>query len=139
MIDEPKNKQHKKSPKIIRQTLQGKAILVVGNDPGQLKTLINQLAQKGANVALICWQMQLETIIKLKESVQSADKHFTLIERAKTQTYSSRQLIEAITADIGKLDALIDLSLLKNVATANNKHKTSANWQLSKAAIEQLA
>ena len=126
----------------INNKLLNKAILVIGNDTAVIKTLIIDLAQRGADVALICWQMQLDSVLKVVESVQAAGKRFLLIEQAKTEDFSDKQVIDAITAEFGELHAVIDFSGKTEPMQANKQSVTpwliKPSWTVSKAILTAL-
>ena len=95
---------HKEQGEIAGQKkLLGKVVLLIGNDMAVIQTLVNQLARKGADVAILCWQMPLDIGRKIKESVHFVGRHFLLIEQAERNNSTNNQLIETITAELGQL------------------------------------
>lgn len=126
----------------INNKLLNKAILVIGNDTAVIKTLIIELAQKGADVALICWQMQLDSVLMVVESVQAAGRRFLLIEQAKTVAFSDKQVVDAITAELGEIHAVIDLSDKTEPIQANKQSFTpwpiKPSWTISEAILAAL-
>lgn len=119
--------------------LLGKAVLLIGNDPAVLKNLVAQLAQKGADIVLLCWQLPLETARWLKEKVQGLGQRLLLIEQVNNQTSSFDQLIDKITREWGHFDIFIDISAKKSERTPSLKEaKQSAGWQLSQWHLTQV-
>ena len=114
-----------------RKQLVGKVVLLIGNDTTVLNNLVTQLAQKGADIVLLCWQLPLEAAQKI-----------LLIEQSKEKPTTSRQLIETIVTELGHLDIFIDLSAQKNLSPQNGNgtmNLAGANrWQLTKAILEEL-
>jgi enoyl-[acyl-carrier-protein] reductase (NADH) len=132
------------------QSLRGKVVFLIGNDTSVMQNLVTQLAQKGADIALVCWQMPLETIRKIKESVQEAGRHFLWIEQSDTtqKPFALVQLVETITMELGHLDIFIDLSAQKSEPTAltnGTVHLSTPttprqpNWLLAQAVLEEMA
>ncbi|MCZ7666724.1 MAG: hypothetical protein M5U34_05580 [Chloroflexi bacterium] len=91
-------------------------MLLIGNDTSILQNLVSQLAQKGADIALLCWQMPREKAQKIKEIVQATGVRLCLIEQVEYKTSSPGRLIESIVAKMGRLDIFIDLSAQKTEA-----------------------
>ena len=122
--------------------LVGKVVLLIGNDTAFLPKLVTQLAQKGADVALLCCQMPLEVARKIKESVQACGQKILFIDRAEQDGVTSRQLIDMVVTELGHLDVFIDLSAQKRVARQNEAidpdRYSQPNWQLNQVVLEQL-
>lgn len=129
-----------------RQLL-GKVVFLVGNDSKVLQSLVKQLAQKGADIALLCWQLPWETARKIKESVQAFGREILLIVPTERETPSTTQLIQAITGELGHLDIFIDLSarspelpIQAEAADVDKQQATRSqpNWQLTRAVLEEM-
>jgi hypothetical protein len=126
--------------------LLGKVVLLIGQDTAVVQNLITQLAQKGADIALVCWQMPGETVRKIRANVQETGRHFLLLEQTEAVPKASMitQLIETISNEWGHLDIFIDLSAQKSdlAAISNGQaHKalpSAANWLLRKAVLEKI-
>ena len=129
----------------IDEHLSHKAVLIIGHDTSVIKSLITRLARKGADVALICWEMQLDSIIKIKETVEETDSRFLLIEQSKAQGFDSKQLIDAITREFGKLDAIIDMSSQIPKKKNQNNHRDKdpwlkkPSWPITKVVLEAMS
>lgn len=140
------NKKERNSISPCNQLL-GKVVLLIGNDTSILQNLISQLAQKGADIALLCWQMPREKAQKIKENVQATGSRLFLIEQADYKTTNPSQLIDSIVAKMGQLDIFIDLSAQKTEAEITDDKRDNGNglefsypnWQFTQAALEEIA
>ncbi len=97
-----------------RQPLPGKVVLLVGNDTAVMHLLIGQLAQKGADIALLCGHISLETAHKIKERVQSYGRELLLLEQEEGHDASPAHLVQTVITELGQLDFFIDLSAQKS-------------------------
>jgi hypothetical protein len=130
-----------------RNYLLDKVVLLIGNDTAVLQNMIIQLAQKGADVALICQKMPAETLGRIRDKVESLGRRFLLIEESRQQSVSPKWLIESVSSHLGHLDIFIDLSALKETpssALTPNENDPSGNWfqlhwPLTQAAIQEIA
>lgn len=143
MSDKSINESKKYEETSQRQQLLGKVVLLIGNDTAVLQNLVTQLAQKGADVALLCWQMPLETARKIRESAQSVGRHLLLIEQSKRHEATYKQLMQTVTAELGKFDIFIDLSAQPKrepMANGNGHHTTllQPNWQLRHVVLQEM-
>lgn len=121
--------------------LLGKVVLIIGNDEDLLQTLVKQLAKKGADIALFCWQMPIETVYKIMESVRSVGRNFLLIEEVEHQFFSADRLIQTVKTRMGRLDIFIDLSAQSSSSSLPNEQTPEWNhWncQLTKEALEEI-
>lgn len=129
------------------QSLLGKVVLLIGNDTAVLQTLITQLAQKGADIALICRKLPSETVQRVKESVEALERRFLFIETSKTSANTFEPMLQTVTAGLGPFDVLIDLSAQKTetVATLQQTQDRSIanafqpNWRFMQAAYKGIA
>ena len=145
---------HSKNKKIWRPSdkhanrpkyLLDKVVLLVGTDTAVLQNLVAKLAQKGANIALLCWQMPQETLHTIKAHVQELGRKLLVIEQAKQQQQTSSQLVETINSELGSLDIFIDLSVEEenkdrslDSAKEKNTVELAPNWHLRQAVLEEL-
>lgn len=144
--DQDKNNNKWRPESANPQHLMGKVVLLIGNDTAVVQNLVTQLAQKGADIALVCWQMPQEAVRKIKESVQAVGRHLLLIEQTEPEHEASvmAQLVETIAAELGHLDIFIDLSAHKSepLSLSNgHAHKVTAgqpNWPLAQAVLEEM-
>ena len=117
--------------------LLGKVVLLKGNDAAVLQSLVSQLALKGADVVLLYWQMPVETVRRIKESAQSIGRHLLLIEQVDKKAIASRQLIETIQTELGRLDIFIDLSAEKDVSAPKSTGQSNGanlpGWPITQA------
>lgn len=90
--------------------LLGKAVLLIGNDTAVLKSLILQLAQKGADIAVLCWQISVESAHWLEEQVKAVGRKLLIVEQAKNQDAPLTELVHRIAAEWGHFDIFIDVS-----------------------------
>lgn len=127
--------------------LLGKAVLVVGEDTAVVETLVTQLAQRGADIILLCWHMSLETGRKLQNNVRSLGRRFLLIEPENEQMAEADQLMQTVQSEWGHVDVFIDMSHEKSdpsqseVAPHSNKEKEewiSPNWPLVQAFLKEI-
>lgn len=102
-----------------RMPLLGKAVLLIGNDTAVLSNLVMQLAEKGADIAVLCWKIPLETVRWLKDQVQSLGRRLFIIEQAQNQDSSVDQLVHRITTEWGEFDIFIDVSARRNKPAAS--------------------
>ncbi|MCL4265605.1 MAG: hypothetical protein KJ069_20495 [Anaerolineae bacterium] len=127
-----------------RQPLPGKVVLLVGNDTAVLHLLIGQLAQKGADIALLCWHIPLETSHKIKESVQSFGRKLLLIEQGEGHDASPAHLIQTVVTELGQLDLFIDLSAQKSELPLYDDGNSQAlasiqpHWQFTTAILNEM-
>lgn len=127
--------------------LLNKVVLLIGNDTAVLQNMIIQLAQKGADVALICQKLPAETLSLIRDKVESLGRHFLLIEKSRQQPISPERLIESISSHLGHLDIFIDLSAQKEtVSSATDPSETDSqdswfqlHWPLTQAALQEIA
>jgi len=148
VIDDSVNKEqkHKLEPKPDRNNklLFGKAVLLIGNDTAVLQNLVEKLAKRGADIALLCWQMPLEVADKMKTLVQSLGQQLILIEQVENQRFSVEQLIHSLITRWGHFDIFIDVSVKvgSNTAVPNDNEeqkRTQSKWQLSRTILEEMA
>ena len=153
MINDSVNKKqkHKAEPEPDRNILFGKVVLLIGNDTAVLQNLVGQLAQKGADIALLCWQMPLEVAHKMEAHVQSLGRQLIVIERVENQWFSVEQLIHSIITRWGHFDIFIDMSVNGGSETAvpnNNGEQEETHpapawlppkWQLTRTILEEMA
>ncbi|MCL4262036.1 MAG: hypothetical protein KJ069_02425 [Anaerolineae bacterium] len=117
----------------------GKVVLLIGNDTAVLQTLITHLAQKGADIVLVCQHWSVETIRRVKESVESLGRRFLFIENTERKQVSADLLVQNVVSSLGHLDIFIDLSAQKRGLNQNGKDYGQPNWQLAQAALEEIA
>ncbi|MAT98310.1 MAG: hypothetical protein CL608_14290 [Anaerolineaceae bacterium] len=149
MIDDSTKKQQRcqGEPDRSNQPLFGKVVLLIGNDTAVLQDLVKQLAQKGANVALLCWQMPVEVARKMQEHVQSLGQQLMLIQRAENQRFSVEQLIHNVIDKWGQFDFFIDLSAAGGTAVPTDEAEEKEpqtgwlppKWQLTRTVLEEMA
>ncbi|HRQ38099.1 MAG TPA: hypothetical protein PLD25_09310 [Chloroflexota bacterium] len=139
------NEEKWHGPDANHRPLPGKVVLLVGNDTAVLQILVSQLAQKGADIALLCRRLPMETSHKIKESVQSFGGRFLLLEQGEASEPARAQLIQTVTAKLGNPDIFIDLSAQKGEPLNNengNSHKPASmrpNWQFIGAILKEIA
>lgn len=131
------------------QSLPGKVVLLVGNDTAVMHLLIGQLAQKGADIALLCGHISLETAHKIKERVQSFGRELLLLEEMAGQTTSPAHLVQTVITELGQLDFFIDLSAQKSEpprrydGNSQMPIQTSTSiqphWQFTTAVLEEIS
>ncbi|MFZ1398072.1 MAG: hypothetical protein WAS33_14305 [Candidatus Promineifilaceae bacterium] len=132
-----------------RNQLIGKVVLVIGNDTAVLQTLIIQLAQKGADIALFCRQLSAEAVRRIQAQVESLGQRFLLLtEKAllpAPDAYANpvKSLVDAVVSTLGQLDIFIDLSAQKGPPNLHNRQpepKTvQPSWQMRQAIFAELA
>lgn len=121
--------------------LLGKDVLLVGNDTAVLQRLVIQLAQKGADTAVLCWEIPLKTAHWLKEQAQKLGRRLYFLEQAKNQDASVDQLVNKITTEWGPFDVFIDVSAKQSrpAATPHPDEKGSAEqWEQENNAQKPL-
>ena len=136
-----------------RNHLVGKVVLLIGNDTPVLSTLVIQLAQKGADIALFCRRQSTEALQSLKQQVEALGRHLLifsekeLVPEQETMNLADH-LIKKITSALGRLDIFIDLtspqdSILlaaHNNATEGEKSQSEQpDWKMRHAVFAELA
>lgn len=149
MIGDFMNKNRNSIGEANRAThLVGKAVLLVGNDTAVLQNLVTRLAKRGADIALVCWQMPLEIARKMKEYVQSFGQKLLVIERVENQTFSIEQLVHKVVTEMGHFDIFIDVSTRirpsaqDETSEAENEPQVDwlpPKWQLTPAILGEIA
>ncbi|MBK8901619.1 MAG: hypothetical protein IPM53_10585 [Anaerolineaceae bacterium] len=132
--------------------LLGKGVLLIGNDTVVLQNLVLQLAQKGADIAVLCWKIPLETARWLRDQVQSFGRRLFLVERAKNQGASVEQLVHRVTTEWGHFDIFIDVSAKRSKSApasngqAQDGHRRPGTpvwrpdqWHLTQVVLEEMA
>jgi hypothetical protein len=147
MNDKLTNKKIVSNESSSHKLLLGKVVLLIGCDTAEVQNLITQLAQKGADIAIVCWQMPGETVRKIRANVQATGRHFLLLEPTGAEPKASMisQLMETIINELGHLDIFIDLSAQKSEPAADSNGQapqpfsSSVNWLLRGAVLEEIA
>lgn len=131
-------------------SLAGKVVLMIGNDSAVLQSLVIQLAQKGADIALVCWQLSKDTVQQIQDKVERLGRRFVCIGKDELvpmddgDGFSVHRLIHLVTVNLGRLDVFIDLSAKKATppvhieAVETESNPLAPNWQLRQAVIEKL-
>jgi hypothetical protein len=122
-----------------------KVVLLIGNDIAVLQTIIIQLAQKGADVALICQKISRETLHHVRENVESVGRRLLVLEEVERKPVSAERLIQIIVLKLGHLDIFIDLSTPQRKLSPleSEKEQTKewfpSGWSLMQAALQEIA
>lgn len=123
--------------------LVGKVVLLIGNDTAVLHTLVTQLAQKGADIVLVCRRLSSETIQRIKQSVESLGRRFLYIVETGQKPLAPDYLVRSAVSILGRIDIFIDLSAQEKETVTNNNGLTITKfrptWQLRQPVLEQLA
>lgn len=123
--------------------LVGKVVLLIGNDTAVLHTLVRRLAQKGADIALVCRELSSEAIRRVQEIVESLGQRFLLVDETNYQTFSADRLIHTVTSTLGHLDVFIDLSAdlsaLQETENGQARIEFQPVWLLRQPVLEELA
>lgn len=124
-----------------RNHLFGKVVLLIGNDTAVLHTLIKQLAQKGADIALVCRDLPRETVRRAQETVESLGRRFLFIEGTKKQPDFASDLVDTVVSDLGNLDVFIDLSAKATNTPAKSglPERRKSDWHFAQTVIKELA
>lgn len=145
MTNKSTNLAKRSQPITNRQNyLVDKVVLLVGNDMTVMQSIIIQLAQKGADVALICRKLPRETLRYLRESVESVGRRLLVIEESERNSTSAEWLIQTVISHLGRLDIFIDLSAFKRKLSTveSEKEQTKewfpSNWSLMQAALQEI-
>jgi hypothetical protein len=148
VIDDSTNKMQQSRGEPNRSNLLfGKAVLLIGNDTAVLQNLVQQLAQKGADVALLCWKIPAEVARKMQAYVQSFGQQLILIQQVENQRFSVEQLIHNVTTRWGQFDIFIDVSAKGKAADkseAGDKEEQQPawllpNWEMTRAVVQEMA
>ncbi len=146
MTNKSTNLAKRSQPITNRQNyLVGKVVLLVGNDMTVMQSIIIQLAQKGADVALICQKLPRETLRYVRESVESVGRRLLVIEESERNPTSAERLILTVIWHLGRLDIFIDLSACKRKLSTveSEKEQTKewvpSNWSLMQAVLQEIA
>jgi NAD(P)-dependent dehydrogenase (short-subunit alcohol dehydrogenase family) len=87
-----------------------KVVLLIGQDTDALRSLITQLAEKGAHIALIGHNFSASNSRHLQDLVESAGRRFLFIDDSLKETGNAQEVVSEIIQQLGRLDILIDLS-----------------------------
>ena len=133
-----------------RAPLLGKAVLLIGNDTAVIQSLVMQLAQKGADIAVMCWQLPVETARWLYEQVQALGRKLFLMEQAHNQGTPLTELVHRIAAEWGQFDIFIDVSAkpgesvngrMGEVVTNQPRYQPawpSDQWRLAQIVLQEM-
>jgi hypothetical protein len=124
----------------------GKVVLLIGNDTAVLPSLITQLAERGADIALIYQQLSLDTMRLVKENVESLGQRFLFLENPDILEIPTDQFIQSVTSRLDHIDVFIDLSVQnKDQLPMINGNEDPAigwqqpNWTLMHKALQEIA
>lgn len=127
-------------------SLLGKAVLLIGNDTAVLHNLVIKLAQKGADVAVLCWRMPLDITRSLQACIHNLGRQLILIEQAENQRFTIEQLIHKVIIDWGHIDIFIDVSASRKPVAQDEMAEEDlqtvwlpSKWQLTQAVLEEMA
>jgi len=124
--------------------LLGKVVLLIGNDTAVVQSLAGQLAQKGADVALVCRQLSRETLRLIRESVESVGRRFLLIEDSERKPVPADRVVQTVTSVLGSLDIFIDLSAQTTEALFSRRgngpllKRLRPDWHLRHVVFEEI-
>ncbi len=154
MIDDAVNEKEKRQRQSASQSVHrlfGKSVLLIGNDTAVLQNLVGKLAQRGADIAVLCWQIPLEIADTMKERVQSFGRQLILVEWSENQRFTVEQLIHKLATKWGNFDIFIDVSTRGEAiehVEENDENEDSdealeiawpPKWQLTRAVLEEMA
>lgn len=133
-----------------RNQLVGKVVLLIGKDTPLLKTLVMQLAQKGANIALFYRKQSTEALQTLRQQVEALGQRLLLVSEKELlpelgRTNPANHLIKQITLVLGPLDIFIDLSATQENILLSPQNETSeeetirSSWKMRQAIFAELA
>ena len=121
--------------------LMGKVVLLIGSDTAVIRSLVAQLAQKGADIVLVCRYLSNEAWQHLRERVESWGSRLLLIEETNVSAAIAGKLVHEIINQLGRLDFLMDLSTLRESDLPDNAYGEARQpqWQLMRTALEEMA
>ncbi|MEZ4592342.1 MAG: hypothetical protein R3D55_14540 [Chloroflexota bacterium] len=138
-----------RSPYRKRNQLIGKVVLLIGNDTAVLQTLITQLAQKGADVALFCRQLPAKQARSIQAQVESFGQRFLLLTENRLHPLPPDRvnpvewIVQTVVSALGRLDIFIDLSAQQERAAAPASQPqpgaVQPSWQIRQAILAELA
>jgi hypothetical protein len=136
----------KRSPGLSQYNyLFGKVVLLIGNDTAILPTLVTQLAQKGADIALVFQQLSRDTLRFVKENVELLGQRFMLIENPQNLNAPTEQIIQLVVSRFKRVDVFIDLSAgnSEQPGMIASNHSPAiwrrSNWPLMLAVVRGFA
>jgi hypothetical protein len=123
-----------------RSYLNGKVALLVGSDTAVLHSLVTQLAQRGADIALVCRNWSGDGLNRLKEKVEALGHHLLLLNEPGEEGLTAPQIIGRVIESLGRLDIFIDLSVKQKEGGENGSAPTytPVNWLLMKTAVQEM-
>lgn len=122
------------------QVLRGKVVLLIGYDTAVVRDLLINLAQRGADIALICRQrLSRESVRDITQNVEALGRRMLLME---ANTQSPAWLIQTVQINLGSLDMFIDLSAQSSTAAqkenAQSAERQQQNWDMTQAAMKAI-
>ena len=120
--------------------LADKVVLLIGKDTAALRSLINQLAAKGANIVLIGYGFSTSSSRQLQDMVESAGQRFLFIDDASQRPDVAQEVVSEIIQQLGRLDILIDLSarIPKAGQNGSTPHQSPYNRWMKRDVLEAM-
>ncbi|MDX1413327.1 MAG: hypothetical protein R3293_04000 [Candidatus Promineifilaceae bacterium] len=126
-------------------SLLGKVVLLTSSNSSTLPLLVEQLADKGAKIALICRELPASVIERIKGVRERIDGRLLIIQDVPAGAQEAAQLVDTISDQLGDLDIFIDLSVQPEQPAAASEPEGGAStqktphWPLMRAVLKELA
>jgi NADP-dependent 3-hydroxy acid dehydrogenase YdfG len=122
--------------------LSGMVVVLVSDDTAVIQEFANLLAQKGADIALICRRLSGRTLHGIREQVRDIGQRFLLLDAQDRQAQPAEETMKTISRRLGRVDVLIDLSAReKTVGRKSAEERWDAaygDWDLPHAFFAEL-
>lgn len=124
--------------------LEGKVVLLVGNDSKASLNLIAKLAEKGAHIAFVCQKLSAKSAQFIRRQVENFGSHFLLLEDGAYKPLTVETVIDTVSSQLGNLDIFLDMSseesaLFEEEEEQSYLSESHPNWMLTKAILAEFA
>jgi nitrogenase molybdenum-iron protein alpha/beta subunit len=139
----PENERLNKFGPSYRGKLEGKVVMLIADDAASVRDLIYQLAELGADIALVCAQTSYDVARIIKEKVEELGLRFHYFEAGAGKKGSAEYTIQSVLAWFGHIDVFIDLSAQKGRSRREASRLAAASfpmdWDMMEAALRAIA
>lgn len=128
-------------------SLQDKVVLLVTGARIGGQSLAVSLAERGADIAIVCLRDQHRKADQIRRQVEEKGRRCLTIPVEKEGKALSRRVIEQIVEQLGRLDIFIDYTSLPDVVSGNGVEENEqqsywsnpfSNFEIMAAALRQM-